>query len=145
MQNSLVGAFHIDENMQKKYDTNRAELAAIYCGLLLAPTGSGNIEVFTDSLTALQLINGNFKHVKYDSLVNCVKYVADKKFINVNYRKVKAHTGVYGNEIAHILARAGAQLNSKQFHVPCFGDDIEVLVKENIHKNSLIHDIIFCL
>lgn len=91
-----------------KRDVNRAELAAIYSGLLIAPTRKP-LQVYSDSSTALDLLANKFQHKKFDNLVFAIRNISLVKYDGlVQYHKVKGHSGVVGNEIAHNLARAGA-------------------------------------
>jgi ribonuclease HI len=87
-----------------KKDVNRAELIAIYVGLLLAP--NKKIQVLTDSQSALYYIVGNHRNNKYNKVLDCINYLSDNKFKNdIIYTKVKAHEGIIGNEIADSLAK----------------------------------------
>lgn len=133
-------------NINGDKDINRGELAAIYAGLLFMPVGRKNIDVFSDSLTAIHLLDGKFQNSKYNCLVKCIKYVADMKYNgNVHYLKVKAHSSVWGNEVADSLARYGSVKEHLPFHVPEHGDNIINLVHQSVHINSLIHDVILSL
>ena len=128
-----------------KKDINRAELAAIYAGMLMAPVD--HIQVLSDSITAIYLIKGIQKSGKYSTLVDCIKFISYKKFNGcVDYIKVKGHSGVYGNEVADRLAGlASSDLSSDLFYIPEAKPthDIEEVVLSNIHMNSRIHNIIF--
>jgi ribonuclease HI len=127
-----------------KKDINRAELAAIYVGLLISPRLE-NLEVLSDSCTALDLLNSD-KINKYCKLVDCIKHVSYAKFNDcIRYTKVKSHSGVIGNEIAHNLARLGTSQRNV-FNV--FDEDIndiKNIVKYNIQKNNFSHNNIFSL
>jgi len=149
-----------------KKDINRAELAAIYAGLLLyppvqmeKPTPLSHIDLFSDSITAINLIEDRTYNAKFDTLVQCIRYLSSKKYSNTNiiYTKVKAHSGIKENDIAHYLARCGADrtgdANPQIFYIPdahvlnsksnsktkISNATIEELVLENIYKNSLLH------
>lgn len=126
-----------------KKDVNRAELASIYVGLLLC--NCKTIEIVSDSATAIELISGKFEKSKYQTLVDCINYITLVKFSKVKYTKVKAHSGVFGNEVADCLAYAGSE-SDRIFHMPDLIDEkysIKDLVYENIYRNSFDHNIIF--
>ncbi len=92
-----------------KRDINRAELVAIYVGLLLAPCN--NIQVLTDSETALYYIKGHHRNNKFNKVLDCIEYLSDIKYNNnIIYTKVKAHSGNVGNEIADSLAKNAINL-----------------------------------
>ena len=96
-----------------KKDINRAELAAIYMGLLLA--GPDVLSVHTDSATALNLLKGSLCIEKYSMLVFAIKSITAVKYNGiVKYNKVKAHSGVRGNDIADALARHAALISPSQ-------------------------------
>jgi ribonuclease HI len=142
-----------------KKDINRAELAAIYVGLLLYPLVAHaplvtHIDLFSDSITAINLIEDRTYNAKFDMLVQCIRYLSSKKYSNTKiiYTKVKAHSGIKENDIAHYLARCGARsteetpdANTQLFHIPDASSKsisniiIEELVLENIYKNSLLY------
>jgi ribonuclease HI len=130
----MVYAYLIDG--QK--DINRAELAAIYVGLLTAPL-SRRIQVLSDSETAINLLNGKKYHKRFSVLVECIRFVARVRFNDsVIFTKIKGHTGIYGNDVAHRLSRIGTQ----PFYMP---DEqkganlmyVEALVHSNVQKNRL--------
>jgi ribonuclease HI len=116
-----------------KKEINMAELAAIYMGLLCRP--SRNIEVFTDSATALEVLSGRVYKKKYQPLVDCIHHVSNTMYDSVKYTKVKAHSGNPGNEVADILARKGT-IENQGFVLPIDNESIEA----NIYKNEFIHD-----
>lgn len=129
--------------MDCKKDINTAELSAIYTGLLLCPFYN-NIEVLSDSITALQLIGGSLKIKKYQLLVDCIRYVSASKFgKNVQYTKVKGHSGDHGNTVADILARTGTTSDIVFFSPTDCHTTISEIVHNNIYKNMFIHDIVF--
>lgn len=127
-----------------KKDINRAELAAIYAGMLLVPYD--RLHVVTDSITAIELLNKKQSHNKYQSLVDCMLYVCDKKFGGrVDYKKVKGHSGVFGNEVADMMAGVASSSGARAFIMPdmdknkCTSD----LVFENVRANSLLFPVFF--
>jgi ribonuclease HI len=170
-------AAHIQTPVKKHYyidgkkDINRAELSAIYAGLLLYPTTPlaslashtphtplAQLDLFSDSITAINLIEDKTYNKKFNTLVQCIRYVSSKKYKNSKliYTKVKAHSGIKENDIAHYLARCGARsatgdANPQIFHIPDAvidsnsnsNSNIEELVLENIYKNSLLHSDIY--
>lgn len=166
IQNPIKKHYYIDG----KKDINRAELSAIYAGLLLYPTtqlaqlathgkpahpAPQQLGIFSDSITAINLIEDKTYNRKFDTLVQCIRYLSSKKYKNSKliYTKVKAHSGIIENDIAHYLARCGARCgahceNPYLFHIPDTTaqtkkqiphSSIEELVLENIYKNSLVH------
>ena len=159
IQNPVKKHYYIDG----KKDINRAELSAIYAGLLLYPTTKptkpAQLAIFSDSITAINLIEDKTYNKKFDTLVQCIRYLSSKKYKNSKliYTKVKAHSGIIENDIAHYLARCGARCDAQSgadcaqpylFHMPDSvvqtkketpHSSIEELVLENIYKNSLVH------
>jgi ribonuclease HI len=138
----------ISGNKCKVKDVNAAELSAIYVGLLINPSNQP-IEVYSDSITAINLLENKLYNKKFNTLVSCIKYVSIVKYKNnVQYVKVKGHSGVYGNEMAHNLAREGAS-SDHIFYMPESNKtntlSLEDIMLENIYKNSLLHDNIFFL
>ena len=145
-----IGGFHTHNNLMYSYkilgkkDINRAELAAVYAGLLIAPNMEV-LEVLSDSHTSLSLIWGHQTHTRYATLVNCIRYVAHKKFGgHVYFDKVKGHSGVPGNELAHNLARVGTEMN-QVFHMPDLYEKkrgtwsrcVDDIVEENATLNGI--------
>ena len=177
IQNPIKKHYYIDG----KKDINRAELSAIYAGLLLYPSKPtpqpaqlaqlaqlaqiaqiAQLGIFSDSITAINLIEDKTYNKKFDTLVQCIRYLSSKKYKNSKliYTKVKAHSGIIENDIAHYLARCGARCDTRcdansagdahpyLFHIPDAIAQtkkqipyysIEELVLENIYKNSLVH------
>ena len=94
--------------------STRAELLAIYTALLVSPTNR-TIIIKTDSQAA---IDGITKSYSYDAhnkwlsasnrtLLRNIDYITKFKSLNVEYVKIKAHSGIEGNEIADSLANQG--------------------------------------
>lgn len=121
-----------------KKEINTGELAAIYMALLCRP--GRNVEVYTDSATALELLSGRLYKKKYQLLVDCIHHVSNTMYDSVTYTKVKSHSGNPGNDIADMLARMGTT-GCQDFMIPRNNDSIV----ENIYKNSFIHDRILFL
>lgn len=126
-----------------KKDVNRAELAAIYAGMLLVPFD--RLNVVTDSITAIELLNKNKSHAKYQSLVDCILFVSNKKFGGrVEYTKVKSHSGVFGNDVADMLAgSAAAGHGNRHFVMPAEKKYVKDAVFENVRVNSLLYPVFF--
>lgn len=142
----------ISGNKCKVKDVNTAELSAIYVGLLINPSNQ-HINVYSDSITAINLLENKLHNTKFNTIVSCIKYVSILKYKNnVNYVKVKGHSGVYGNEMAHHLARSGASESNNStnvFYIPESNKtntlSLEDIILENVYKNSLLHDNIYFL
>lgn len=127
-----------------KKDINRAELAAIYAGMLLVPYD--RLQVVTDSITAIDLLNKKHSHNKYQSLVDCMLFVCDKKFGGrVDYKKVKSHSGVFENDVADMLAGTASCGVGRSFVMPDVEKNkcIKDLVFENVRVNSLLFPVFF--
>ncbi len=93
-------------------DINFAEYFALVYGLWEA-RDSPNLIVYSDSLNALQWMNGRPtpKHRDYQ-LVSKMRDIVLKDRADLRlytkFCKVKAHSGIYGNEQADLLARVGS-------------------------------------
>jgi ribonuclease HI len=99
-----------DESFQyriKLIDINYAELFAIYVALLIS---TKQLTVYTDSLTAINLLCKINYNNKYADLLLKIHNIMSTR--TVNLIKVKAHSGDKGNDIADSLARASIIDNS---------------------------------
>jgi ribonuclease HI len=104
-------------------DTNRVELAAIFCAMLYLRNKKEDAYILTDSQTSLSLINED-KHCKdkFKILVDTIKYIKNDIKKNIFFYKVKAHSKNIGNDNADRLAKLGnKELNTKYLILP---DDI---------------------
>lgn len=99
----------------------------------------------TDSSTAIELLSGRLYKKKYSLLVDCIHYVSHTMYDDVTYTKVRAHSGVPGNEIADRLARLGASTGNKSFELPIPSHSVAESVETNIYRNEFIHDCIVFL
>lgn len=91
-------------------DINRAELGAIYGSLSLIDKDIP-LKIYTDSLCCIQMIEKQIKiNRKYWDLMDSINLLK-KEREKVVFQKVKAHSGVYGNEVADRLARLGIYSN----------------------------------
>lgn len=89
-------------------DVNYGELLALLLGAML-PDRSAPLLLHTDSATALSIALGRHPHLpkKYRELADDVARVLDARTGTTGIVKVKAHSGVYGNDQADVLARRG--------------------------------------
>ena len=92
-------------------DINYAELGALFIALLrIKSKGYKNdIVIMTDSLTSIKLLQRKIICEKYEPLVRSIIYLVDQLPGSVTFTKVKAHSGVVGNENADFLARYAVQ------------------------------------
>jgi ribonuclease HI len=83
---------------------NFAEIWAIHIAIMHIPSNQAKITIKSDSLYSIgALTNGSWQIKLNQELISGIK--ADLRFRpNVSFEKVKAHSGVYGNEMADCLA-----------------------------------------
>ena len=94
--------------------STRAELAAIWSALLVTP-GNTKVKIKTDSqaaidgLTTALKITGKRKwfNINNRSLINDIVYIIKYKKLEIQLIKVKAHSGIKGNELADTIAKGG--------------------------------------
>ncbi len=82
---------------------NIAELEAIRAGLLEVKNPDLPIRIYTDSSYAYGLLALGWKPKKNIDIVNEIKLLT-KRFKNIEFIKVKGHSGLEGNETADRLA-----------------------------------------
>jgi ribonuclease HI len=89
----------------RRPDSNHAELAAIFVALLHS-RGSRKTRIFTDSQTSIGLIREGTLDPRFAVLVGCSRWLLAESGETLLF-KVKGHSGVPGNELAHRLATMG--------------------------------------
>lgn len=131
-------------------DINRAEIAAIFIAMLLQKN-KGNVCFMTDNATSLYLINKknkcnkSNKCNKYYILIACIHFLISQWDDTIIFKKVKAHSGIIGNEHADRLARNGITNKANIFILPddiitfnTFQQDKIINILDNvIHANNL--------
>ena len=96
-------------------DINRLELGAIFAGIMLTDPNL-DLCLYSDSANALHSIT-SFKRTKYDKLAKFVLELVAEREGTVYVAKVKAHSGVPGNEAADRLAKLGTT-SKNEFVLP---------------------------
>ena len=86
-----------------KATNNIAELQAIYTALYLIKDKKTNITIYTDSQYSINLFTKNYVAKKNKELVSAIAKKI-KSFKSVEFKKVKAHSDNYYNNIADKLA-----------------------------------------
>lgn len=106
--------FHFYSRLNNVDDINQAELIAILMALIYVESHykDKNIIVKSDSLTALDLISGKNKNPKYATIIESIH-----KFKNAIFTKVKAHSGIIGNENADFLAKYATTYSSNSLNI----------------------------
>ncbi len=105
-----IGVFLIFKDKNKEiskyigHSTNNiAELTAIKVALEELKRCDLPVRIYSDSSYSIGLLTKNWKPKKNQELVSDIKLLM-KKFSNLNFIKVKGHSGIYENEIADQLA-----------------------------------------
>ncbi|PWN51287.1 ribonuclease H-like protein [Violaceomyces palustris] len=127
------GVFWEDENLSglnearrlpgEHQTNNRAELMAIIRAIQLCPDPDAELQIYTDSQYAISAITqwqGNWRAkgwklstgepVMNKDLIRRLERELRKRKIRPKLIKVKGHDGIYGNEMADMLANQGASL-----------------------------------
>ena len=107
-------------------DINKAELAAIFIGLLFSDP-QRDVTVFTDSGASLDHLICPGR--RYATLVLCIRTLVSARQNITQFVKVKAHVGVDGNDHADTLARIGRESG---FKLMC-PDDISIFHRTTSH------------
>jgi ribonuclease HI len=89
-----------------RQDNNHAELAAIFVAILRT-SDDFHAKLYTDSETCIRLLHQGSQHKRFRALVACTRWLQENRRIPVSIRKVKAHSGNRGNDMADALAEAG--------------------------------------
>ncbi len=99
-------------------DVNRAEIAAIFCVLLYLYRQGKNhdIIIYTDSIVALECIQGSVYCEKFMVLIRCIHHMLDNWNGSVKFQKVKGHSGNKGNDFADLLARESTELKGDKYN-----------------------------
>ena len=139
-----IGIWSKDYNINSSYklkgypDSNRAELGAIFGGMLYTKNKCEDVNILTDSLTSLRLICGDIDcKNKFKILVDSINYLKYNWKGEIIFTKVKAHSKNIGNNNADQLAKIGNNdINIKTLILP---DDI---IDDNKYNKNDIEDII---
>jgi ribonuclease HI len=99
--------------LYEKKDINRAELGAIFIGALLNNDKNKEKIILTDSQTSIDCFLSQRSTRKYKLLVDCIRHIGHTRL-----KKVKAHRGIYGNEMADKLAKMAVAENDEFFLLP---------------------------
>lgn len=94
----------------RRPDSNHAELAAIFIAMLHSQEGCKN-RIFTDSQASMDMIHGGTLDPRFSVLVRCSRWMLVERS-NLLLFKVKGHSGVAGNEMAHCIAASGRRSKS---------------------------------
>lgn len=94
-------------------DINELELEAIYQALARLPPHA-HVEVCTDSQVALDqlgIVDRRLRHPRCSKLVDALHRIVRTRTGDTTFRKVAAHSGEEGNDLADGLARIAAAID----------------------------------
>ena len=109
---------------------DRIEMCAIFVGIATVSDDT-DVIVFTDSLNSINRLVLSRCH---DKLTGLTKQLARERTGRVFISKVKAHSGVMGNDIADYMARYYALNNDVNLSFP---DDFTSIDEWKIHTNYM--------
>jgi len=119
--NNSIFYSHIHKKTKNKELTSvQLEIFAIYVAIKELENYSRThtkIYLYSDSLNVIESLNDiknkyNFRK-NIQTYSKLIKKLIEKYNLNIEFRWIKSHCGVYGNEIADRLARVGAREEKK--------------------------------
>lgn len=120
-----------------RVDINELEMMAIFAALQVHDPRRDMV-VHSDSQTALNAIAGRRSSRKYDRMLDKIMESLERRSGDTSFVKVKAHSGVRGNEIADALAGRGSKHALATFDSPVAFVDVPTWRTHHVRDDHVV-------